>query len=178
MTRFVVGILGVALAGWTLQGGLASGQEAVADAEDAAATVRRTMDEGRGLQRIAQDLAARERALQRRERSVGQRERDLRDLEVLVNARIEALEAARVALEASLEKAEALDNDRVTALVKMTEKMKEKQAAAVITELDDTLAVQVLDGMSRTKAGKALAAMDPKKAAKLAARLTRPLVNP
>jgi len=178
MSRFLFAIPWILLAGLGLRGGEAHGQDAVADADTATRGTRRPADEGRGLERIAQNLAARERALERRERSVGQRERDLRAIETQLLERITALQEARVALEESLKKAEALDGERVTGIVKMAEKMKEKQAAAVIAELDDELAVQVLDKMNRAKAGKALAAMDPKKAANLAEKLSRPLETP
>ena len=66
---------------------------------------------------------------------------------------------------------------RVRGLVKMTESMRSAQAAALLSELDQDLAVEVLDKMNPAKAGKALASMEPNKAAKLAEGLTLPTLQ-
>lgn len=129
----------------------------------------------RGLQRLARELAARDRALARRERTVAQREADILAAEALLAKRLEDLATVREELEALLDKLDEVEEERLSGLVTMTEKMREKQAAAVFVELDEDLAVQVLDRMNPTKAGRALAAMPPEKAARLAEKLTRPI---
>lgn len=129
----------------------------------------------RGLQRLARELAARDRALARRERTVAQREADILAAEEALASRMEGLSAVREELEALLDKLDEVEEERLSGLVTMTEKMREKQATAVFVELDEDLAVQVLDRMNPTKAGRALAAMPPDKAARLAEKLTRPI---
>lgn len=157
--------------------GPAQGQDSdgVADATDAVAQTRARSGGSRGLQRLASELKARDRAIARRERTVDQRESDVAAAEALLAARVEELTALRLELEETLDRAEEVQDARMLGLVKMTEKMRDKQAAAVLSEVDTDLAVEVLDKMNRAKAGKALAAMDPKHAAKLAEKLTRPL---
>jgi flagellar motility protein MotE (MotC chaperone) len=156
--------------------GPAQGQDRDASADAASASQPRgNPNSSRGLQRLASELNARDRAIARRERTIAQRETDLTAAEETLAARIEELAALRAQLEETLGKAEDLQDARLTGLVKMTEKMREKQAAAVLSEVEDELAVKVLDRMNRAKAGKALAAMAPQKAATLAEKLTRPI---
>jgi flagellar motility protein MotE (MotC chaperone) len=66
------------------------------------------------------------------------------------------------------------NDEDVMALVQMVEAMRPAEAGAVLVETKDSLAVQVLEKMGRGKAGKALATMDPKKAAALAERMADP----
>jgi flagellar motility protein MotE (MotC chaperone) len=63
--------------------------------------------------------------------------------------------------------------ERVASLVKMFESMRPKQAAAILQVTDDEIALEVLERMNRGKAGKTLAAMEPKRAATLAERIGR-----
>ena len=100
----------------------------------------------------------------------GNRLRD--ELVVELKGRIEELESLREELQVLMSEGDAQRNERVEALIKMTESMRSAQAAAVLEEMDQDLAVEVLDGMNRGKAGKALAAMPPAKAAELAEALT------
>lgn len=128
-----------------------------------------------GFRRLARQIEARSRALDRRERTMGQRIEDLRLAEDALAERVAELTAAREALEVLLNTVDEAEQERLTGLVKMSEKMRDKQAAALFTELEPALAVKVLDRMNRAKAGKALAAMEPRRAARLAERLTRPI---
>ena len=119
------------------------------------------------------ELDNRERALDRRETSLVAREEELRTLEAELQGRLEELEAVRTELNTLLEEADAEREVKVQGLVKMVEAMRGNQAAAVLVELDAELAVEVLDRMKTSKAGKALAAMPPDRAATLAERMTR-----
>ncbi len=125
-----------------------------------------------GMNEVLDALEARERALDRREKSIEDRETELREVEDELQARLEELEAVRTEIQVLLDEGDQAREERVLALIKMTESMRSKQAAVFLTELDEDLAVEVLDGMNRTKAGKALALMQPAKAAKLAESLT------
>ena len=86
-------------------------------------------------------------------------------------------DALRAEIDALLAGLDDAEEDRVVALVKMVEKMRAKDAAPIVSELDPEVAVSVIDRMSSTKAGKMLAAMEPVTAAGLAARsAARPAV--
>lgn len=127
-----------------------------------------------GLQQLADALETRERALERREATLQAREAELRQVEVELQGQVVELEALRAEIQVLLEQADGEREARVQALVKMTESMRSKDAAALLAEVDPDLAVEVLDRMNRTKAGKALAAMPAPTAAALAEDLTRP----
>jgi flagellar motility protein MotE (MotC chaperone) len=127
-----------------------------------------------GLQQLADALETRERSLERREATLEAREAELRQVETELQAQVGELETLRGEIQTLLEQADGEREERVQALVKMTESMRSKDAAALLAEVDPDLAVEVLDRMNRTKAGKALAAMPPPTAAALAEDLTRP----
>lgn len=129
----------------------------------------------RGQQRLAQTLLARERALDRRERTLGRHHADLEAAEARLQAKVEALGAVRAELQALLDRVEGLQDERVAKLQKLLGGMRDKSAAAVLTEMDKDLAVQVIDGMNRSAAAAALAKVEPALAAELGARLTRPI---
>lgn len=124
-----------------------------------------------GMREIIDALKARERALERREQSLIARESDLRQVEVDLQTRLEDLQAERAKLELLLEKADEAKEVRIRAIVKMVESMRSGDAAKMVEELDDNLAVSVLHRMNKTKAGKLLAAVEPRRAAFLAEKL-------
>jgi flagellar motility protein MotE (MotC chaperone) len=127
--------------------------------------------ETRGMREVLDALKARERALDRREQSLLSREADLRAVERDLEARIDELKVARTELKVLLKAADAAEDARIRALVKMVESMRAGDAANMVTELPNELAVSVLDRMKATKAGKLLAKMAPAKAAFLAEKL-------
>lgn len=174
------GLFALLLAGSPAQGQEDDGSADAAGTSEDAAQDRQTQASRmtRGQQKLARALLARERALDRRERTLGDRQQDLVDAEAALQARIDEMSALRTDLEELLDRVEALEEERVTKLVGMVEKMRDKSAAAVLTETEPELAVKVLDRMKKQTAGAALAKMDPKKAADLAARLTRPIELP
>ncbi len=133
--------------------------------------------ESRGMQHILDALKTQERALDRREKSIEAREAELRRVEEELEGRLTELETLRVEIEALLDEGDEERQRRVRALVKMTESMRSAQAAALLSELDPDLAVEVLDEMNPAKAGKALASMDPPRAARLAEDLTLPTLQ-
>jgi flagellar motility protein MotE (MotC chaperone) len=149
-----------------------AGAAAFAQATDAAAARRAA---GSGLQDLAGRLNARERAIERREASLVDREADLREAEARLKDRLDELAAVRAELDEKLASLDAQEEERRVGLVKMTEKMRPKEAAPFFGELDDALAVDILDRMSTSKAGKVLAAMPPDRAARLAEMLTAPV---
>ena len=136
--------------------------------------------ESKGMREVLDALKARERALDRREQSLISREADLRAVERDLEARIDELKVARTELETLLKVADQAQDARIRALVKMVESMRSGEAANLVAELPNDLAVAVLDRMKATKAGKLLAKMKPAKAAVLAEKLAnepQPLSN-
>jgi len=110
------------------------------------------------------------------------RQEQLADIEVKRKQALAELEfhrkdAAKVIEEkrAEIMKEVTAENDEDTlGLIQMVESMKAKDAAAVLSEVNEDLAVRVLEGMTRTKAGKAMAEMTPVKAASLAEKMADP----
>lgn len=124
-----------------------------------------------GMREIIDSLKARERALERREQSLAARESDLRQVETDLQDRLKALQVEREKLEVLLEEADAAKDIRIRAIVKMVESMRAGDAAKIIEELENELAVSVLSRMNKTKAGKLLASVEPRRAAFLAEML-------
>jgi len=133
--------------------------------------------DSRGMQELIDRLETRERALERREASIEAREAELREVEVRLEERLLELEALRGEIESLLDEGDELRKQRVRALIKMVESMRASDAGTFVAELDEDLAVEVLDGMNTQKAGKCLSAMQPAKAAALAERLTLPTLQ-
>lgn len=129
-----------------------------------------------GMREVLDALKSKERALERRAKSIEDREEDLRRVEEGLQGRLDELTALRDELRTLLEDADAEREERVKGLVKMVESMRAAQAATMVAELEDELAVDVLDRMNKGKAGKMLSKMDPAKAASLAEQLTVPVL--
>lgn len=127
------------------------------------------------LERISSALAYRTRTLDEREQSLEDRESSLRDAETRVRERIAQLEALRAAIDAQLDAGDERRNARVKELVTMVEVSRASAIAPMFVELEPALAVEVLDAMNTTKAGKLLAALPGPLAAGLAARMAHPV---
>jgi len=110
-------------------------------------------------------LEQKERGLKRREATLKSREEDLKAAEAEVNQRLQELQVLREQIKGQLAELDTQQKDRVTKLVKMIGSVRDKQAAAILTETDSDVALAVLMQMNTSKAGKALAAMEPKVAA-------------
>lgn len=141
---------------------------AVTPAREASAPDTFFQARSRGVEELAASLNVRERGLERRETEIATREADLRAAETRLTERLGELQATRAQLEEMLAQMEEEREGRVRGLVRMVESVRAKEAAPIMQELDDQLAVEVLERMNRTKAGKLLAAMAPPRAARLA----------
>lgn len=131
--------------------------------------------EAKGLTELANALNNRERALDLRERALDSAALDLATAESRLDDKIAALTALDARVSASLDGLDEAQGIRITGLVKMMERMRPKDSAALMTELDETLGVVVLNQMNRTKAGKLLAEMSPLVAAKRVEMMTKPI---
>ncbi len=165
--------LGIALATALGVGGWATARAADGDSVFAKVpSIVLGTPNAKGMQSVLDELDARQRALDRRERSIEAREADLRQVESQLEGRIEEVEVLREGLMELLEEADQARESKVQSLVKMLAATRSKQGAAIMSALDDELAVEVLERMNTGKAGKLLAAMDPERAAKLAEMMT------
>lgn len=158
--------------------GPAPGWSQDAEAQDTDEAARRDVRLSRGQERLASDLKTRERTLDRRERVIAEREQDLKEAEAALRAQMEELKKTKDELQAVLDKIDALTNERLEKLQKTVGSMRDKAAAAMITEMETDLAVLVLDGLNRAAAAAILAKLDPKLAAKLSKLMTNPVEIP
>lgn len=131
-------------------------------------------EQARGAEAIIEILDQKERGLKRREATLEAREADLRAAEAELNARLEEIKKVRADIEEMLVELDDLQKERVTTLVKMMESMRDKQAAAILNETEDAVALEVLMRMNVAKAGKAMAKMDAGRAAFFADKLGAP----
>ena len=165
------------IAGFSLAGAVALGQSAEnaepTETEERSRMVADTMG-GEGLERLARDLNARERALDHREKTIRSREEDLLAAEKRLQERLVEIEKMRDEIRLMYDGMEEQRLKKVDELVEMVEVMRAKDGAAFVAALEKDLAVAVLDRMQSAKAGKILAEMLPQVAAPLAERMTNP----
>jgi len=131
-------------------------------------------EQARGAEAIMDLLDQKDRGLKRREATLEAREADLRAAEADLAARLDEIKRVRAEIQDMLIELDEEQKVRVTTLVKMMESMRDKQAAAVLNETEDIVALEVLMRMNTAKAGKAMAKMDPARAAFFADKLGAP----
>lgn len=129
-----------------------------------------------GASKLAEDLRRRERELDARESSLAAQAGEMSAAETRLTERLAALEKTRTEITALVETVDAAREEKLMALVKMVEANKASAVAPMFAALEPELAVEVLDRMNRTKAGKLLTALSATKAAALASRMTQPIV--
>ena len=130
---------------------------------------------------LLQRLRERRAELEERERRLELREAVLETAGTRLGAQIERLEALRADIQAELERRAAEADERLQSLIKIYEKMKPKDAAAIFDCLEMPVLVAVAGGMREAKAAPIIAAMDRDKAERLTRRLAErqhPLTPP
>jgi flagellar motility protein MotE (MotC chaperone) len=156
----------VGLASLLACGLVVCGATAMAEAESQTSEVRTPTSEG--MQWLMDKLRQKERSLDHREATLAAREADLRLAEQKLEERVEELQKLRAELEEQLVVLDEAREERVVGLVRMFEGMRSKDAAAILAGTETDIAIAVLERMSRMKAGKVLAEMEPAQAADLA----------
>lgn len=116
-------------------------------------------------------LTARQQALLRREKDVAGKEQDLEAAKKHLEGQIEELHKIRDELDQKMKEMDATKMEKVKGLVSRFEKVRPKQAAAILEKTDDDVSVLVLEQMSPAKSGQILAAMTADKAAYLTEKL-------
>ena len=161
-----------------LAAGVLSGIAATAVGATGSSSVGIRSEQARGAEAIMDLLEQKERGLQRRAATLEAREADLRAAEAEVKSRLDELKSVRAEIQDMLGQLDEKQQERVTTLVKMMESMRDKQAAAILDETEDVVALEVLMRMNVAKAGKALAKMEPGRAAFFAEKLGAPPLSP
>ena len=131
--------------------------------------------EEKGAVELATALRSRTSALDERERLLALREEELKKSEQRIVDRLGALKKLREQIAQQLADADTEKKTKVDELVKMVEANRPANIAGMFEALDEALAVQVLDRMNPSKAGKLLAVLNPVKAARLAGKMTHPV---
>lgn len=145
---------------------------------DPASIARWCSTEQQGALDLARDLKRREDTIQTREIETATRSAELQAAQVRLDARFAELVALRADIDSRLKEADADQEARLKALVQMVEANRPATVSPMFQKLDPKLAVQVLDRMKRSKAGKLLTALPPAQAAALAQAMTTPLALP
>ena len=123
--------------------------------------------------RLLTDLRDRRAAVDGREQALAAREAVVAAAEQRISARVGELESLQTRLE-SLEAARREhDEANWRGLVRTYEAMKPKDAAVIMTELDDSVLLPVLDRMKENKAAPILSAMPPDRARAVTAQLAQ-----
>ena len=118
------------------------------------------MDSDIDLEKIREDLVKREALLK-------EREKKLEALRASVEKELAQLLTIQSEIKAHLEKRVEKREAKSKYLAKMCSSMKAKNAAKLLVELDEALAVRVLKLMKPEVAGQILTYLDPKKTARL-----------
>ena len=119
---------------------------------------------------LLQELRQRRHQLDDRAAKLDAREALLSAAETRLNERIQQLTALQTKLEGLEKERHDREEANWTSLVKTYEAMKPRDAAAIFNELDNGILVQVLDRMKEKNAAAVLAAMSPERA-RLATKL-------
>jgi len=113
---------------------------------------------------LLEQLAKRRPDLDQRAAELSQREALLKAAEERVDQKIEELKQMQATLDASLGKVDAQEDQRLSSLVAIYTNMKPKEAAAILSELDMPVLLQLLTRMKDRTTSGIMAVMDPKKA--------------
>jgi flagellar motility protein MotE (MotC chaperone) len=108
-----------------------------------------------------------------RQADLDKREADLRTLERELGAKLENLKALEAKMQKMIDEADAIRDQKIAHLIDVYSNMKPKQAAQVLSTLEESIAVKILAGMSGRKAGEILSSVDAVKAARLTESLTK-----
>lgn len=110
---------------------------------------------------------------QRKQEELNRREQELLALQQQMQNRLDELKSLENKIQGMLKQANSVQNDKLRHLIDVYSNMKAKQAAAVLSTLDESIAVNILAGMRGKQAGEILTYMHAEPAAKLSELLSR-----
>lgn len=117
-------------------------------------------------------LNERSQALDQREKELNELEEELQRQKVQVDQRVKELEEIRRQIASTLKEQVEVDQQRVAKLVELYTNMKPKQAADVIANLTDDLAISVLASMKKKNAAAIMDLLPSERARLLSEKLT------
>ncbi len=117
-------------------------------------------------------LKQRKDELDRREKELGELEEELQKQKVELDKRIQQLEQMRTQIAQVLKDRVEIDQEKVNKLVELYSNMKPKQAADVIGNINEDLAVEVLSKMKKKNAAEIMNLLPPEKARVLSEKYT------
>lgn len=135
--------------------------------DPAAGTSIDSVEQRRILFSLQQERAQLQAEYAKREKNLEIKEIELKTLSGEVDKRLTQLQKVRDDLQRLLEKKDEVEDQRIKSLSKMYEKMEPSQGAALLAELDQELAVQILSGIKPKVAGLLLSNMPQEKATSL-----------
>lgn len=110
---------------------------------------------------------------QRKQEELNRREQELLALQQQMENRLDELHTLEGKIQDMLKQANTVQDDKLKHLIDVYSNMKAKQAAAVLSTLDERIAVRILAGMRGKQAGEILTYMQAEPAAKLSELLSR-----
>ena len=113
------------------------------------------------------------RSANSREAELAAREAALKQMERNVDAKLAELKRVEASIKKLLDQADVLKDERIKRQVATYQAMKPKQAAQVLSSMDQDLAVKILTGMKPKVSGEIMTYMQTDKAAKLTEAMTR-----
>ncbi len=122
---------------------------------------------------IIKRIKENEAILMEREKKLEIEEERLKLLRKEVEKKIEDLASLKTETEALLKKVKEIENERVSHLVGVISAMRPKDAASLIENMDEEVAVNILLKMNERIAGRILSNVDPKKAVKLTQKMAK-----
>lgn len=122
---------------------------------------------------ILQDLRARRQELDEREQALDQREGILLAAESRLDERLVELRSVQSEIETLISTYNQQQDEELTQLITIYEKMKAKEAAAIFNQLDLPILLDVIQGMKETKSAPILARMQPARARELTMELAK-----
>lgn len=127
--------------------------------------------------RILADIRERNERLSEREAQLEKRELQLKTLEAEVDEKIAAMQRLRNELNQLLDRRDAEEEERIFELSLIYERMNPQQAAALISELETQMAVNLLLGIKKKTAGQIMERLEAETAIRLSKAFTDLSVN-
>lgn len=122
--------------------------------------------------RILAAIQERNERLRDREEQLEKRELQLKTLEAEVDKKIADMQRLRNELNQLLDRRDAEEEERIFELSLIYERMNPQQAAALISELETDLAVNLLLGIKKKTAGQIMERLNPETAIRLSKAFT------
>jgi len=122
---------------------------------------------------ILQSLTKRREEIEARAQEVDLKEKLLEATELRINDKVTEIKTLKDEVQKLLKEYNALQENKLSGLVKIYENMKPGDAAQIFNELDMQILLEVIDKMSARKVAPVLAGMDPMKAKALTEELAQ-----